>query len=275
VWRAANILATRHTAALKPGVAGVLPLIGLLAESAESGAFDTADAQALRDLSTVDTDVLDTMLMSADIFTSWECEVPAASRMRLLERLDLYGIRKAVEIVRADPAATVGALRESIARASGIGAVRARLAEVFAARADGIKAAAALAWVTALVISSGDAVVRQRVRDGIEVLLASPHAHQLRVLEALTLLVSGAVRLPDDLVDEVLRVGSNAEVTAQLGMPGAARADLAACALERAGWWRSFASFGASPAQSRVAHVVHRAYFLIWQQLEQRHGWHA
>ena len=26
-------------------------------------------------------------------------------------------------------------------------------------------------------------------------------------------------------------------------------------------------SFGATPAQSRVAHVVHRAYFLIWQQL--------
>ncbi|NBH03933.1 GTPase, partial [Amycolatopsis sp. SID8362] len=51
--------------------------------------------------------------------------------------------------------------------------------------------------------------------------------------------------------------------------PGAPRPELAAHALERAGWWRSFASFGATPAQSRVAHVVHRAYFLMWQQVRE------
>jgi hypothetical protein len=73
--------------------------------------------------------------------------------------------------------------------------------------------------------------------------------------------------MPEDLVEEVLRVGSNADIPAQLGKPADARAELATYALERAGWWRSFASFGATPAQSRVAHVVHRAYFLIWQQL--------
>ena len=51
-----------------------------------------------------------------------------------------------------------------------------------------------------------------------------------------------------------------------------AATELSAYALERAGWWRSFASFGATPAQSRVAHVVHRAYFLIWQQLREQAG---
>ena len=29
---------------------------------------------------------------------------------------------------------------------------------------------------------------------------------------------------------------------------------------------------GATPAQSRVAHVVHRAYFLIWQQVRDQPG---
>lgn len=267
VWKAAELLAEKQAAVLQPRVADVLPVVGLLAETAESGAFTSADADALRAVARLDDDVLDTMLMSADLFTSWECEVAAGTRARLLERLDLYGIRRAVEAIRSEPAVTAGALRRVLLDGSGLAAVRERLATVFAARADGIKAAAALASITALAAAARDPAERGRVHDAIEVLLAQPQAHQLRLLEALTLVSSGAVDLPADLAHEVLRVGSNADVAAQLGMPGASGAELADQALERAGWWRSFASFGATPAQSRVAHVVHRAYFLSWQQL--------
>jgi hypothetical protein len=217
----------------------------------------------------MDEEILGTMLVSADIFTSWECEVPAGTRLRLLEKLDLYGIGRAVTAIRAEPEITAGALRRTLFDASGLAAVRHRLSIVFAARADGIKAAAALASVTALAHASGDPSERQRVHDAIEVLLAKPEAHQLRLLEALTLVASGAVDMPADLAEEVFRVGSNAVIGARLGMPGGSRAELTAFALERAGWWRSFASFGATPAQSRVAHVVHRAYFLIWQQIRE------
>ena len=73
--------------------------------------------------------------------------------------------------------------------------------------------------------------------------------------------------MPEDLAEEVMRVGSASDVGEQLGLPGRGRQELTDYALERAGWWRSFSSFGATPAQSRIAHVVHRAYFLIWQQL--------
>jgi hypothetical protein len=267
VWRAAEILAEKQAALLKPRVADVLPVIGLIAESAEAGGFTSADAETLRQLSKLDDPTLDTMLVAADIFTTWDCEVPAGTRLRLLEKLDLYGVRRAIEAIRAEPEITAGALRRMLLEVSGLAAVRARLDVVFAARADGIKAAAALASVTALAHASGDPAERQRVHDAIEVLLAKPEAHQLRLLEALTVVAAGTVDMPEDLAEEVLRVGSNAEIDAQLGMPGAARPELAAHALERAGWWRSFASFGATPAQSRVAHVVHRAYFLIWQQL--------
>ena len=267
VWQAASILAEKQGLLLKPRVADVLPVIGLIAESAESGNFTSADADALRQLSTLDDATLETMLMAADIFTSWDCDVPAGTRVRLLEKLDLYGIRRAIDAIRADETITAGALRRLLLASSGLDAVRARLNTVFAARADGIKAAAALASVTALAHASGDPAERQRVHDAIEVLLAKPEAHQLRLLEALTLVVAGAVDMPEDLAEEVMRVGSNADLAEQLGLPGAPRPELAAHALERAGWWRSFASFGATPAQSRVAHVVHRAYFLIWQQL--------
>jgi len=268
-WRAAVLLAQRQANTLKPRVADVLPVIGLLAETAETGGFTSADAEALRQLAELDEATRETMLMSADLFTTWECPVPTGARARLLERLDLYGIRRALEAIDADPQITAGALRRVLLDASGLAGVRARLDAVFRARADGIKAAAALASVTALAHASGDHGERQRVHDAIEVLLAKPEAHQLRLLEALTLVTSGAVSMPDDLAEEVLRVGSNADVGEQLGLPGRPRHEWEAYALERAGWWRSFASFGATPAQSRIAHVVHRAYFLIWQQLRE------
>ncbi|MQA08547.1 MAG: GTPase [Pseudonocardiaceae bacterium] len=267
VWTAAATLAEKQAAMLKPRVADVLPVIGLLAESAEAGGFTSADADALHKLSELDDATFETMLVSADIFATWECDVPSGIRQRLLEQLDLYGIRRGVQAIRAEPGITAGALRRKLLDSSGLAGVRARLDAVFRARADGIKAAAALASVTALAHASGDAGERQRVHDAIEVLLAKPEAHQLRLLEALTLVASGAVRMPEDLTEEVLRVGSNAEIADQLGLSGRPKEELTEHALERAGWWRSFASFGATPAQSRVAHVVHRAYFLIWQQL--------
>ncbi|EWC58450.1 hypothetical protein UO65_6342 [Actinokineospora spheciospongiae] len=272
VWKAATMLAEKQAATLKPRVADVIPVIGLLAESAESGGFTSADADALRRLADLDDATWETMLISADIFTTWDCEVPTGTRVRLLETLDLYGIRTAVDALRAEPELTAGALRRRLLDASGLAGVRNRLDAVFRARADGIKAAAALASVTALAHASGDPGERQRVHDAIEVLLAKPEAHQLRLLEALTLVTSGAVSMPDDLAEEVLRVGSSAVVGEQLGMKGRPHKELSAYALERAGWWRSFASFGATPAQSRVAHVVHRSYFLIWQQLREQAG---
>lgn len=272
VWKAASLLAEKQAATLKPRVADVIPVIGLIAESAESGNFTSADADALRSLSKLDDATWETMLMSADIFATWDCEVAEGTRTRLLEKLDLFGVRTAVDALRRDPELTAGALRRTLLNASGLAGVRGRLDAVFRARADGIKAAAALASVTALAHASGDPGERQRVHDAIEVLLAKPEAHQLRLLEALTLVTSGAVAMPEDLAEEVLRVGSSADIGEQLGMKGRPHKELSAYALERAGWWRSFASFGATPAQSRVAHVVHRAYFLIWQQLREQAG---
>jgi hypothetical protein len=47
----------------------------------------------------------------------------------------------------------------------------------------------------------------------------------------------------------VLRVGGNADIGAQLGVPASSRGELAAFVLERAGWRRVFASLGATRAE--------------------------
>ena len=266
VGRAAGILARSQAELLRPRVADVLPVIGLLAETAETGAFTAADAEALRALTAVDPALFEAMVLSGDLFTEIDVPVDRERRLRLLQLLDLYGITQAVTQLRAEPALSAGELRRRLLDASGFAELRRRLGEVFRLRADGIKASAALASMASIAASSPWAE-RQRVHDAIEVLLQRPEAHQLRLLEALTLLGTGAVPMPDDLVAEVLRLGSSVRPEDQLGLPGVALPVLQAAAVERAGWWRSFASFGATPAQSRVAHVVHRTYFLLWRQL--------
>lgn len=266
-WAAARELAARQFALLKPRVADVLPVIGLLAETAETGGFTAGDAEALRRLAELDETTRETMLVSADLFTSLDCGVGPSTRARLLELLDLHGIRGVLRSIDNDPEITAGALRRSIREASGLSTMVTRLESVFRDRADGIKAAAALASISALGRDSGDPHERARVHDAMEELLAKPEAHQLRLLEALTLVSSGAVTLPSDLLDEVLRIGGSGTAAERLGMPDGAHAELVDHALTRANWWRSFASLGSTPAQSRVAHVVHRAYFLLWQQL--------
>lgn len=267
VWQAAVLLADQQARALGTRVADVLPVVGLLAETCEAGVFSSADADALRGIAATDGATRAAMLLSADLFTTLDCTVPSGVRAGLLERLDLYGTSCALRALEADPTMSAGRLRAALHAASGVQQVRGRLDRVFTARADAIKAAAALGSLTALVQRSGTMGEQVALRDAVERLLRLPEAHQLRVVEALTLLTSGAVTLPAHLVAEAVRLGSETAPADRLGLTGTPAPQLAAVALERAGWWRSFASFGASPAQSRVAHVVHRAYFLLWQQL--------
>jgi len=271
VWEVAQRLAAEQAAVLGSLVVDVLPTVGLLAQTCETGSLSAADVATLRALATGDDATRSVMLASTELFTSLECAVAPGDRARLLDSLDLYGVQCAVRLLQADPAVSAGRLRAALYDASGMAALRRRLDTVLTARADVIKAAAALATLDGLAGSSPVPAEQSAVRDGIEGLLALPQAHELRVAEVLSLLTSGAVTLPADLLTEVLALTSEREPAARLAMAGDDRAEMAALALARAGWWRSFASFGASPPQARVAHVVHRAYHLLWQQLS-THG---
>ena len=268
VLGAARRVAADQAAVLRPRVADVVPMIGLLAETAETGAFTAADAEALRALAALPPALTDTMLMATDLFATLDVPVDRPTRVRLLQLLDLFGVGRALAALRADPHLSAGDLRRRLLDASGLAELRRRLAEVFRSRADGIKASAALGALSALAARSDDWAERQRVHDAIEVLLQRPEAHQFRLLEALTLVSNGAVGFPDDLTAEILRLGGTTRPDEQLGLVGAPVEALQSLALERANWWRSYASFGATPGQARVAHVVHRAYFLLWQELK-------
>lgn len=265
-WAAAAELAAEAAAALRHRVWDVLPLVGLVAEATETGQFTESDADTLRRVATLEPAQRDLLFFSADLFVRPEVPVSVAGRARLLERLDLFGIRRAVDLLTADPTLSTGEVRRRLVDASGFPAVREVVDSTFRRRADGIKASVALAALEA-VAAQAPPRDRGTLRDAIEELMQAPAAHELRLLEAAGAVMSGTVPLPEDLTAEVSRLVGGPDPAARLGLRGAGPDELRDAALAAAGRWRSFAAFGSTPAQSRVAHVVHRSYFLLWRSL--------
>ena len=107
--RAAQPIADRVAAELRGVVSGVLPVLGLLAETAQAAVFTEADARALVAVAAVD-DPLDRedMLLTADDFLQASTCSTSTSQFarRLLSMLDLYGLKVAVQA--ADDGATHG-----------------------------------------------------------------------------------------------------------------------------------------------------------------------
>lgn len=267
-WPAARELAAAQADALRRRVRGVVPLVGLIAETARTGLFTETDAGGLRAIAALDETERSMLFYSADFFVQADVDVDSAVRQRLLERLDLYGARYAVDQLAAEPSLGAGELRRRLDEMSAFPDVRRVVDDAFRRQTDGIKANVALASLEAICAGAPRAD-RERIRDALEQLMQRPESHQLRLLEAASLVGTGIISLPDDLAEDLATLLSSDAPDRQLGLPGAPLDVLRKAALERAGRWRAFATLGSTPAQSRIAHVVHRGYFLLYRQLPQ------
>ncbi len=95
------------------------PLMGLLAVAGlDRAVLDDPMLAGLRTLTSVPAD-----LSSVDAFLSCPHDIPLDVRARLLERLDLFGIARAVLELRADPDLDGAALRRVLRAGSGIDTV--------------------------------------------------------------------------------------------------------------------------------------------------------
>ena len=81
------------------------------------------------------------------------------------------------------------------------------------------------------------------------------------------LVTTGAVDLPDQMEGELTRLALSNDPRFILNLPAAAPEQLSQAALAAATRWRAYAVAGASPAQSRVALVAHRGFFLLSQRV--------
>jgi hypothetical protein len=79
-WPVAGPLAEQQAGLLARTVSDVVPVIGLLAETAEAGRLTAADGAALRELAGLPAGELRLMLASADLFRTRPAPVPAERR---------------------------------------------------------------------------------------------------------------------------------------------------------------------------------------------------
>jgi hypothetical protein len=266
-WPVAEPLAAQQAALLARTVSDVVPLAGLLAETAETGRLTAADAADLRLLATLPAADLRLLLASVDLFRSRPAPVPAERRERLLTLLDLYGIGFALAQYAAEPQLGTGELVQRLTAASGLPRLQHTLEQTFRWRADAIKAGWALSRLERLAGRARDDRDRDRLRDGVERLLRDPAYHRLRLLDAAQRVATGTVPLPAQWAQELTRLATSEDPRWILRLPHAGPDELVAAATAAANRWRGYAVGGAGPAQSRVAQVAHRGFHLLAQRV--------
>jgi hypothetical protein len=266
-WPVAGPLAADQAAVLRRVVSDVVPIVGLLAETTEAGRLTAADCEALRTLAGLSESDRAVLLASVDLFAGRECPVGRESRERLLRLLDLYGIGFAIAHLVANPALATSELIRLLHQVSGFPRLRETLNHAFRWRSDAIKAGWALSSLEKIASHAPRPQDRELLRDAIERVLQQPDYHRLRLLEVAQLVTTGAVDLPDQMEGELTRLALSNDARFILNLPAAMPEQLSQAALEAATRWRAYAVAGASPAQSRVALVAHRGFFLLSQRV--------
>jgi hypothetical protein len=270
----------------------VTPVVGLLAETATTGALRAEDRHALAALAGADAAVVDAALADPELFARVDLPVPAPARTRLLELLDRRGVALAVGLLREHPDAGVGEICAALLEASGLDRVVERLRTGVRERADLLAAAAGERRVAGLLQQERVAVRADRraarppaaglrdlarLGDLVEDLRARPMHLELALVEAAARARSGAVELPGELADDLdLLVGAGvaapdrarlATLAGRVGLGDAGPGELAGHAARRAAAWRSYATWGSPPERSDAANAVHRGWARVWGEL--------
>jgi hypothetical protein len=202
----------RRDHSLRKLALGVVPVAGLLAQSARS--MRQTDYESLALLAAMDRTAREKLLLSADRFQ--RAGVPegldADARASLLERFGLFGIRLGVVLIRAgfsDPTP----LAHELARRSGLDPLLEMVARQFSSRAEALKARTALVGVETLV--------RTSPREGSGHLMAAlerlqANAHEFRELRLLASLRTAGSSLSEELAVEAERLVGGAGTAAHL-----------------------------------------------------------
>lgn len=239
----------------------VLPVAGLLAQGATL--LTQRDHEALVRLAGAPDDEAQAILHSAERFATRPAAVELAleERAHLLDLLGLFGVRLARDLLTRGVASTASGLAAELRRRSGLEELQDALATQFTARAELLKARAALAALGRLVLDvpPGDG---GRLAAALEEVEAA--SHELAELRLLLALRTGAVQLPEAEAREVETLVERAGLPAadRLGLDAAASAgDVGALVADAVARWRRRAEHPlADPATVAASQVVVRTY---------------
>ena len=207
----------RRDGALRSLALGVVPIAGLLAQSARS--LRQAEYAVLAELASLDRRERELLLLSADRFVRPGGPLSATpeARARLLDRFGIFGLRLAAALLRGGISEPT-ALAHELARRSGLDELLAVMTGQFQARAGQLKARTALVGVEKL-LNDHPRPGAAGVAAGLERLLASAHAfRELRLLAAAR---TTGLPLEPELAAEAERMigGEGVSAPERLGLP--------------------------------------------------------
>lgn len=233
----------------------VVPVNGLLGHAAATLREDEYAAVAA--VARAPKEVIGELLLTADRFATGESSlVPTEDRARLLDRLGLFGVRLAVELVRSGAVETSSGLSSQLAEVSGLGRLREVVLRQFDARARILQARSAVAALREIFArgdcSDGPALMRrlEQITSG---------AHEFEEVRILLEVRSGELSLTPDQAGELdlLMGGSGHEPGTRLGLTEAPSADrVRQAAVDALARWQAVERH---PLSSRATQIAARA----------------
>jgi hypothetical protein len=234
----------------------IVPVSGLLGFAGET--LREEEVRALRVLASAPVADLTSLLLTADRFADRPASVAVSQtdRRHLLDRLGLFGVRSAVELLREGQLRTATELATELVRLSGLARLREVLTVQFTDRARILKARSALAALDGALAAggvAGDDAFRRRAEE----LMSGAHEFvEVRVLNELR---SGELRLPEPRAAELERLlGAGGHGTAtRLGVDAGTPPDeLRSLCTEALGRWRRLSGHPLADRSVQVAAAV-------------------
>ncbi|MEU5849089.1 dynamin family protein [Saccharopolyspora shandongensis] len=254
---AAKIAASyRHDPGLHRVCQTVLPVAGLLAFTGRT--LREQEYTAMHRIAGADREPLAAALSSVDRFAEWEGveDVSAEERRRLLDRFGLFGLRLAVELIRAGRCTNSAQLAAHLIEQSGLRQLVTVLGTQFAARSDVLKARSVLMALGTVLQQLPDAT---RLQGEVERIWAGAHEiAELRLLNSLRLDPAGLAAEEVEEAERLLGSAGTAPI-ARLGLePDADDAEITRAARSALDRWQKRAE---SPLSLRS--TVHAARVLL------------
>lgn len=258
----------REDDTLRALCAGVVPIAGLLAQTARS--LRQAEFAALLELARLDRSARERMLTSADRFAreTTVVESTPAVRARLLDRFGLFGIRLASALLRGG-ISDAPTLSRELARHSGLDRLRSFVHDRFQDRSGFLRASAVVDGLERL-FSAKPARVTVSLEAGLELIRAgSREWDEGRLLDYVR---SGASTLGEERLDAAERLlgGFGTEHAQRLGLEPDASADAVRdAALAAIAEWRELAAHPLSGRSTQdLCRVIVRACEAIVADVE-------
>ena len=252
-WKKAADLAHKLSTDHADLFAGVLPVVGLLAETAQTGALREYHARLLGALAREwSPETTGPVLLHEKLFYTQDGPGDTTQRQELVALLGLFGIGTVLDGLREGSPATAAGITQIALQASGFGEMRRRLRIQLGSRSDVLKSGAQLN----ILLDKAHAAGEWDIFSTAQKLLDRPEMFELKVFGLAKALASGRVKPPPALADQ-------AWILLSTGLPRVSGQEAAGKARE----WREWAMLTNLEGKS-VARVMVRA----WQLASQGQG---